>query len=81
MAISTFNEGASAMLSVMERLWLQSTVVTVNAMRETDRFRMSKSEAYATSMKQRRKCLSTAILNRHQLDRDEGPTYEAGMEN
>ncbi|KAI4814436.1 hypothetical protein KUCAC02_003632, partial [Chaenocephalus aceratus] len=28
MAISTFNEGASAMLAVMEKLWLQSTAVT-----------------------------------------------------
>ena len=81
MAISTFNEGASAMLNVMERLWLQSTVVTVNAMRETDRFRISKAEVYTTSMKHRRKCLSTAKkVKRHQQERDEGPTYEAGME-
>ena len=43
MAISTFNEGASAMLTVMERLWLQSTIVTVDAMRETDRFRIAKA--------------------------------------
>ena len=34
MAISTFNEGASAILTVMERLWLQTTVVTVGVMRE-----------------------------------------------
>ena len=81
MAISTFNEGASAMLSVMERLWLQSTVVTGNAMRETDRCRISEAEVYTTSMKQRCKCLSTAKLKRHQQERDEGPTYEAGMDN
>ena len=42
MAISTFNEGASAILTVMERLWLQITVFTVDVMRETDMLRMSK---------------------------------------
>ena len=30
MAISTFNEGASAILTIIERLWLQTTVVTVD---------------------------------------------------
>ena len=48
MAISTFNEGASAMLSVME-LWLQSTVVMVNSMRETVIHRISKAEAVTTA--------------------------------
>ena len=45
MAISNVNEGASAMLTVMERLWLQSTFVTVDAMRETARFRIDKADA------------------------------------
>lgn len=48
MAISTFNEGASAMLSVME-VWLQSTVVMVNSMRETDMLRILKAEAVTTA--------------------------------
>ena len=62
MAISTFNEGASAMLSVME-LWLQSTVVMVNSMRETVIHRISKAEAVTTaSVKHRLKSVSIAKL-------------------
>ena len=33
MAITTFNEGASAMLAVIEKLWVKSTVFTVNRMK------------------------------------------------
>ena len=54
MAISTFNEGASAILTVMERLWLQTTVVTVDLMRETDMLRMSKAEAITSATVKRR---------------------------
>ena len=74
MAISTFNEGASAILTVMERLWLQTTVVTVDVMRETDMLRMSKAEAITSAtVKRRRKSLSTAKkLKRHQQEMDEG---------
>lgn len=51
MDICTFNDGASAMLAVMEQyLWLQSTVVTINAM------------------------------NLKKPSREEGPTYDAGMD-
>ena len=56
MAISTFNEGASAILTVMEKLWLPTTVVTVDVMMETDMLRMSKAEAItSTTVKRRRK--------------------------
>lgn len=37
MAISIFNEGASAMLSVMDRLWLETTEVTINAIKSVDK--------------------------------------------
>ena len=62
------------MLSVMEKLWLQSTVVTVNSMRETDMLRISKAEAVTTaSKKYRRKSLSTAKkVKRHQQELVEG---------
>ena len=81
MAISTFNEDASAILTVMERLWLQPTVVTVDVMRETDMLRMSKAEAITSAtVKRRQKRLSTAKkLKRHQQEMDEGPTNGAGM--
>ena len=81
MAISTFNEGASAILTVMERLWLQTTVVTVDVMRETDMLRMSKAEAITSAtVKRRRKSLSTVKkLKRHQQEMDERPTYGADM--
>lgn len=79
MAISTFNEGASAMLSVME-VWLQSTVVMVNSMRETDMLRILK--VTTASAKHRCKSLCTAKkVKRRQQELDEGPTYQAGMEN
>ena len=86
MAISILNEdngGASAILTVMERLWLQTTVVTVEVMRETDMLRMSKAEAITSAtVKRRRKSLSTdRKLKRHQQEMDEGPTYGAGMGN
>ena len=59
-AFSTFNEGASVILTVMERLWLQTTVVTVDVMRETDKLRMFKVEAITSAtVKCRRKSLST----------------------
>ena len=54
MTISTCNEGASAILTVMERLWLHTTVVTVDVMRETDMLRMSKAEAITSATVKRR---------------------------
>ena len=82
MAISTFNEGASAMLAVMEKLRLQSTAVTVSAMREHYLLRISKAEAVTSaSLKYRSKSLSTAKkVKRHQQEMQEGPTYGAGMD-
>ena len=68
--------------TVMERLWLQRTVVTVDIMRGTDEFRIAKVEAVTASMKHRRKSLSTEkTLKRHKQEMDEGSTYGAGMEN
>ena len=83
MAISTFNEGASAILTVMERFWLQTTVVTVDVMRQTDMLRMSNAEAITSAtVKRRRKSLSTAKkLKRHQQEMDEWPRYGADMGN
>ena len=68
MAISTFNEGTSAIL--MKRLWFQTTVVTIDVMRETDMLRMSKAEVITSAtVKHRRKSLSTAKkLKRHQQE-------------
>ena len=82
MAISTFNEGASAMLAVMEKLWLQSTVVTVNRMKVDDMVRISKANSvHSASAKRKRKSVSTARkVKRHQQEIEEGPTYGAGME-
>ena len=48
------SEGASAILTEMERLWLQTTVVTVDVMRETDMIRMSKAEAITSTTVKRR---------------------------
>ncbi|KAL2085777.1 hypothetical protein ACEWY4_019097 [Coilia grayii] len=82
MAISTLNEGASAMLAVMEKLWLQSTLVTVNAMKDIDVIRIAKANCVqSASAKRRRKSASTAKkVKRHQQEMEEGPTYGAGMD-
>ena len=65
----------------MERLWLQTTVVTVDVMRETDMLRMSKAEAItSTTVKRRPKSLSTVKkLKKYQQEMDERPTYGADM--
>ena len=82
MAISTFNEGASAMLAVIGKLWLESTVVTITTIKETDMLRIAKADTIQSeSVKRRRKTLSTAKkVARHQQERGEGPTYGAGMD-
>ncbi|CAM4622574.1 unnamed protein product [Leuciscus chuanchicus] len=82
MAISTFNEGASAMLAIMDKLWLESTVITVTTIRESDMLRITKAESIQSeSVKRCRKTLSTAKkLKMHQQERGEGSTYGAGME-
>lgn len=81
MAIATFNEGASAMLSVMERLWLESTVITLSEMSASDTVRVAKAEATLNaSSKRKRKVVSSAKkIKRHQQELKEGPTYGAGM--
>ena len=81
MGISRVNEGASAILSVMARLWLQTTAVNVDVMRETDMLRMFKAEAItSTTVKRRRKSLCTVQkLKSHQLEMDDWPTYGAYM--
>lgn len=43
MAISDFIEDIFAMLVVMQKLWLQSTLVILNAMRNNDMTRISKA--------------------------------------
>lgn len=82
MAIATFNDGVSAMLSVMANLWLESTLVTINAMSQADMLRVSKANAIQTeSFKRKRKSVSSAKkIKRHQQELLEGPTYGAGMD-
>ena len=82
MAISSFNEGASAMLNVMENLWLESTHITVNTIKQADLLRVAKANAIqSTSTKRKRKLVSTAKkVKRHQQEMSDGATYGAGME-
>lgn len=81
MAIATFNEGASAMLAVMERLWLETTVVTINAVGDEDDKRITRADAVVTAgAKHKRKSSDTGKkIKRHQQQAKEGPTYGAGM--
>ncbi|CAL8239935.1 unnamed protein product [Gadus morhua 'NCC'] len=82
MAISSFNEGASAMLNVMANLWLESTLITVNTIKQADLLRVSKANAIqSATVKRKRKLVSTAKkVERHQQELSEGPTYGAGMD-
>ncbi|KAJ8389230.1 hypothetical protein AAFF_G00122500 [Aldrovandia affinis] len=81
MAVATFNEGAHAMLGVMEKLWLGSTMVTLENMRGVDLLPVTKAEAVTSAVARcRRKHLSTAQkLKRHQQELNEGQLYGAGM--
>lgn len=59
MAISAFNKGALS--AVMERLWLENTVVTINAIRDKDDQRIAKADAVTPAgSKHKRKCSDTA---------------------
>ncbi len=49
MAISTFNEGASSMLSVMDRLWFETTEVTVSAIKSADKLRIVKADSVTSA--------------------------------
>lgn len=82
MATATFNEGASDMLAVMDKLWLQCTVITVNTCSYTDMVRLSKANIFqSTRVKRRRQSVSTAKkVKRHRQEIEEGPTYGAGMD-
>ena len=83
MAISSFNEGASAMLNVMANLWLESTLIRVNTINQADLLRVAKANAIqSTSAKRKRKLVTTAKkVKRHQQEMSEGTTYGTGMEN
>lgn len=75
MVISTFSEDISAMLMVMEKLWLQSTLMILNAMRNDDMLRISKAIVLSANVKWRYNSLSTAKkIKRHQQEMEEGPT-------
>lgn len=80
MAISTFNEGASTMLAVMEKLWLQTTVITVNSCNKTDMIRLSKAKMYQSTRVKRRLHNTAKKVKRHRQEMEEGPTYGAGMD-
>lgn len=82
MAISSFNEGASAMLSVMANLWLETTVITISNIKQADMLRVSKANRIQSpKSKQKRKLQSTEKkVKRHQQEMVEGATYGAGMD-
>ena len=82
MAISSFNEGASAILNVMANLWLESTTITLNTIREADMLRVTKANAILSPQtKGKRKHESNERkVKRHQQEQEEGATYGAGME-
>lgn len=50
MAIATFNEEASALSAVMERLWLETTVITVDAKRDEDQQRILKANVMTATV-------------------------------
>lgn len=54
MAITSFNEGASAILNVMASLWLQSTEITLNTIKEADMLRVTKANAIQSPQAKKR---------------------------
>lgn len=82
MAISSFNEGASAILNVMANLWLESTTITLNTIREADMLRVTKANAILSPQAKKKRKLedNERKVKRHQQEQVEGATYGAGME-
>ncbi|CAL8293773.1 unnamed protein product [Gadus morhua 'NCC'] len=76
------NVGQITMLNVMANLWLESTLITVNTIKQADLLRVSKANAIqSATVKRKRKLVSTAKkVERHQQELSEGPTYGAGMD-
>lgn len=79
MAILTFNKGASAMLSVMDRLWLETIVVTVSATVCKLQIVKADSVTSACAKHKRKSCDIDKKVKRHKQELKEGPTYKAGM--
>ncbi len=81
MAVTSFNEGASAISTAMDSLWMESTAVTLTAIKEEDALRMAKADAASLSVAKRRRKSADAAkkIQRHQQEMEEGATYAAGM--
>lgn len=68
LVISTFNKGASAMLSVMDRLWLETTEVTVSAIKSADKLWIVKADSLTSAC---------AKYKRRSCDRQKGQKTQA----
>ena len=81
MAVATFNEGATALSAVMDKLWLESSVVSLQVIQWEDEQRIARADT-ASSESQRRKRKSIDTLKKvkqHQQQLKEGITYGAGI--
>ena len=79
-AVSTFNEGTSAMVSVMNSMWVDVSSTTLNQLKAIDARRIARSESAKSASKEAR---SESTKRKRQVMReqevDEGQTYAAGM--
>ena len=80
-AVSTFNEGTSAIVAIMNSMWVDVSTTTLDQLRAIDARRVARSEAASTpSMKEARREASKRKLQIiHDEEEREEQTYGAGM--
>ena len=81
MAVTTFNKGDAAISNVMDKSWLDCTLVTLEAIREEDAKRVVRADAASTECGKRRRRSNDTVktVKWHQQQLKEDLTYGAGI--
>ena len=80
-AVLSFNQGAQALSTLMNRLHLEVTEITMNSLSSTDRKRVKKADdkSQADAKKRRKADKHQKLLERQVADADEEDQYGAGI--
>ena len=80
-AIRKFNVGAQNLIVVMNQLWVDISLVTINGLRQKDEKRLKSAAKSATprAKTNRRKRKEQRFTKRRQIEQTEGARYGAGI--
>ena len=80
-AVGKFNVGAQNLIVVMNQLWVDISLVTINGVRQKDEKRLKSAAKSATprAKSNRRKRKEQRFTNRRQVEQTEGARYGAGI--